>query len=455
MILLLLVLIRLPALLFDYPLIIPELIWDITGQKLAEGNVMFRDIRETTGPLAAGTYFLVNLFFKDTHFAYQVLSLILVILQAIIFNHIVNVHNLFAERTFVPALLYGVFSSIFFDFFTLSTVMLGMTFIILAFHFVLIVIRTGDRDEEIFYTGIFAGLASLFYFPLFIFLLLIILVFLLFTPVNLRKYFVLLTAHVFPLLLCGTYYFLRDGLDEFIESYFFPLFTDMEYFLSLRGFLTVLIVPASLLVISIATIAMASRYVNFQYVAIRIFGLWIFFAAATVYLSSRLSLYHAFVFIPVFVFFGTHFFLLLKHRIIRELSFIVIFILVLLINYGTLYGFAFRKNPIVIDGLLVKKPEGFDIKNSRIVVFGEEKSFYKDNMLATPYFNWKLSEKELKNTNSYEGVSEIYRNFKKDLPDLILDSKNITENIFGKIPELEGMYEKRGTIGEYEMYYKK
>ena len=455
LIFLLLLLIRLPAFLFEYPVIIPELIWDLTGQKLAEGGVMYRDVRESLGPLAAGTYYLINLIFNNTHIAYQVLSLLLVFIQAFLFNFILNVNNLFSERSFVPGLLYVVFSTLFFDFFTLSPVMLGITFIILAFHFVFLLIRIGDRDEEIFYTGALTGIAALFHFPFFIFLLLIIFVFLLFTPGNLRKYFVLLTAFAFPLLLAGTYYFLRNGFEEFLTDYFYPIYADMELFLSLKVFIVVLLVPALILFMSFIFILTSSRYINYQYITIRIFGLWILFAAFTLYLSSRLSVYHFYVFVPALTFFGTHFFLLIKHKITRESSFGLFLILTLIINYGILYQFVFKKNPISIDGLIAERPAGFDVKNSRILVLGTDKTFYKDNMLATPYLNWELSSKELSEMDNYAAISSVYAKFRKDMPGVLIDSKKIIPRLFIRIPEFATLYEKKQQVGEYEIYFLK
>lgn len=455
LIFLLLLLIRLPVFILDLPVIIPELIWDITGQKLAEGGIMYRDIKESLGPLSAGTYFLINLIFTDTHMAYMVLSLILVFLQATLLNFIINVNNMFPDRSFVPGLLYIIFSSLFFDFFTLSPILLGITFIILAFHFVFLLIRAGDRDEETFYTGALVGIATLFHFPLFVFLLLITFVFLLFTPGSFRKYFILLTGFFFPLLLTGTYYFLNNSLNDFLSGFFYPVYGNIEFFLPMKAFFAVLILPALVLFFSFILIMISSRYINYQYVVIRIFGFWIFFAIPTLYLLNRLSLYHFFIFVPPLTFFGTHLFLLIRHNIFRESFFFLFLLLTLLINYGVLYGFIFHKNPITINELVAKKPEGFNVSNSKIVVFGQDKNFYVGNQLATPYLSWELSSEELLNMDNYAAVSSVYERFKSDFPDVIADGKNIVPKLFERIPELEKRYEKKEQIGEYDIYFNK
>ncbi|MBX9853105.1 MAG: hypothetical protein K2X86_15285 [Cytophagaceae bacterium] len=452
MILILLVLIRLPSLIYGYPLLIPELIWQLSGEKMADGFLLYRDIWEGIEPFSGGAYFLIDKIFGESQFVYQILSLILVFIQAILFNFILNINNVYPERTFVPALLYIIFSSLFFDFYTLSPVLMGMTFVILAMHFVFLQIRTVDDDENLFYAGLLVASSSLFYFPFFIFLLMALLAFLLFTPSSIRKYFVLLSGFFFPYTVAGTYYFIRDGLDEFIYCLFYSSFVHTEFLVTGKIIAFTMAIPVIIFILSIFTIVANSRYINYQYVTMRIFGVWLILSVATLYFSRTISTFQLFVCVPPLSFFAAHFFLLTKNKYIREISFAAFSIIILWINYGTLYSFAFKKNPVnyekmVADNMKSELPE--EIKNKKLLVLGDDKSYYVNNIPATPYLNWDLSKKHFDDLNNFNNISEIYKNFSKDMPDVIIDKEKIAPALFAKIPKLGEQFRK---MDGYDIY---
>jgi hypothetical protein len=445
MILVILVIIRLPVFLYGYPLLLPELTWQIIGEKMGDGFVLYRDVWTTLEPFSAGTYFVIDGIFGKSQFVYQFLTLVLIFLQAIIFNFVLSINNLYPERTYVPALLYVLFSSLFLDFYTLSPPLLGMTFIIVAFHFVFFQIRTADDDENVFYTGILIAIASLFYFPYLIFILLAILSFLFFSGAALRKYLLLIIGFVFPFLLVGVYFFLRDALGNFLLSVTTSIFSDTELLVSGKTLGISLIVPLVLMGVSVLIIYAYSRYINYQYVAIRIFSFWIVLSLITLYLTRGLSAYHLFVFVPTLAFFATHFFTLVKNNLVREISFAVCVIVILWINYHVLYQLSVKKDTTVYGEMIVKEiPEYAAIKNKKILVLGNERSYYNHNQLATPYLNWDLAQKHFQDLDNYHNVSTIYGNFKKDMPEVIIDEDKIAPKLFERLPELKSQYELQG-----------
>jgi hypothetical protein len=57
--------------------------------------------------------------------------------------------------------------------------------------------------------------------------------------------------------------------------------------------------------------------------------------------------------------------------------------------------------------------------------------------MATGYLSWSLAQSDFKNPNNYMSLSNIYNNFMKDMPDVIIDGENeslkkITETIHEK-----------------------
>jgi hypothetical protein len=104
---------------------------------------------------------------------------------------------------------------------------------------------------------------------------------------------------------------------------------------------------------------------------------------------------------------------------------------------------------------MVTKPQAFQVEGKRILVLGTDKSFYKDNLLATPYLNYELSEGELIRVEDYQVISSIYKNFKSDMPDVIVDSKNVMPGLFEKIPELGSSYRKADVVEGSQLYTRK
>ena len=443
MILIILIIIRLPALIYGYPLLIPELTWQLIGEKMSDGFVLYRDIWTATEPFSAGVYYFLDILFGKSQFMLQFFSLLLVFIQAAIFNFVLSINNLYPERTYVPALLYVIFSSLFFEFYTLSPPMLGMTFIIMAMHFVFFQIRTSEDDENIFYTGNLIAIASLFYFPFIICIVLVVLAFLFFTGATLRKYFLLLTGFIFPFIVVGTYYFVREGLDSFLSSFGMALFSDTELMVSGKALGVGLIVPVLLLIVSIFAIYSKARYINYQYIAIRIFLFWLILSFITLYFTRMLSTFHLFIFVPSLSFFSAHFFLLVRRKLIREIVFAASVIIILWINYAVLYQFATNKKPLPYEEMLVKEgPEFSAYKDKMLLVLGNDRSCYKNNHLATPYLNWELSQKHFSDLNNYETVSEVYENFVNDMPEVIIDQDTVAEQLFKRLPKLGQQYKK-------------
>ncbi|MCP9747025.1 hypothetical protein EGI24_09990, partial [Lacihabitans sp. CS3-21] len=69
-----------------------------------------------------------------------------------------------------------------------------------------------------------------------------------------------------------------------------------------------------------------------------------------------------------------------------------------------------------------------------IFVTGQHIDAYRTNSMATGYLSWSLAQSDFKNPNNYMSLSNIYNNFKKDMPDVIIDGENVIPAIFKNIP---------------------
>jgi hypothetical protein len=443
-----LIIIKLPMLINGVPLILPELSWMLIAERMNEGFAMYKDIWETLEPFSAGTYFLLYKLAGNSRLSYEVCSLLFIFIQAVALNMVLNINNVYPEKTLIPALLYIVFSSIFFDFLTLSPPLMGVTFVIIALHYVLLQTRTGGNDENMFYTGLFIGIASLFYLPYFVFMIFSIFSFVLYVGPGLRKYLVMIFGFLFPFLMVGVYYFCLDGLGSLYHNFIISLFLGLkDKLISNSAMLVLLTIPGALFAAAVFFVSSRAKYTNYQFNCFRVMGLWMGFGIISILLSITISPYLLIILVPALAYFCTNFFLLAKHSTIEESVFWVTTLLVLLVSYGVLYGIGFKKSPVSFEKMKVKEevsPE--QIKNLRILVLGENHSLYKNNKLATPYYNWTLSRRHFSDLDNYKNLSRIYSNFLKDMPDVIIDEHGIGDYLFYRIPLLGKEYHKAGNI---------
>lgn len=248
---------------------------------------------------------------------------------------------------------------------------------------------------------------------------------------------------IFPYLLIGTYYFLRDGSDDFIQCLSYSLFYKTEIWVALKAIILTSIVPLIYLIVSIGAISVVSRYINYQYVAIRVWGLWLIFGIVSLYFTDTFAPNQLYVFVPVLAFFMAHLFQLLKNKWMREGSFFVLLIIILWTNYKILYDFSMGKYPESYSKIVIQKPDlPIDLENKKILVLGTDKSYYKGNKLGSPYLNWELAKKYFSDLNNYENISIIYQHLSTDLPEVIIDQENIVPSLFKKIPVIANDYQR-------------
>jgi hypothetical protein len=431
------------------PIILPELSWMLVAERMNEGFVLYKDIWDTLEPFSAGTYFLLYKLAGNSQISYQICSLLFVFIQAIIFNMVLNINNVYPEKTLIPALLYIVFSSIFFDFLTLSPPLMGVTFIIIALHYVFIQTRAAGNDENMFYTGLFIGIASLFYLPYFVFMIFSIFSFVLYVGPGLRKYLIMILGFLLPFLIVGVYYFCLNGLESLYHNFIVSLFLGLKNkLISNSAMLVLLIIPGLLFAVAVFYVSARAKYTNYQFNCFRIMGLWLGFGIISILLSITISPYLLIILLPGLAYFCTNFFLLAKHSIIEESVFWVTAFLILLVSYGVLYGVGFKKSPIVFEKMKVQTITSVaeQINGSKLLVLGENPSMYKNNKMATPYYNWTLSRRHFSDLDNYKNLSSIYSNFLKDMPDVIIDEHGVGDYLFYRIPLLGKEYSKIGNV---------
>jgi hypothetical protein len=423
----------------------------ILGEKLSKGFLLYQDIWENTAPLSAGAYSLIHLTFGKSQLSYQIIALLVTFGQAMYFNFICRKNELFNEKSFLPAAIYLILMNLFFDFFTLSPVLMSTTFLLLAIDNVLYHIKQESSDTSIFNTGFYVSLASLFYLPCTSFIIFPIFAFILFSRTSFRQYLVLLIGYIFPTGLTLLFFYWYDAQDSFMTNFVLSyVYLQPDSIYSAPVFMVILIVPLSIVGLSIMTLIGSNKHINYQVIAQQLMFFWIILSLAIFTFSEKKGAYQLITVIPAISFFIIHYLVILKKKFIAELTFLGLIVSTLYVTYDSLYGGILEHTIINTNETFVKNYQ-YDhlLRNAKIIVLGPNHSVFRYNSLATPYLNWGLSENHFNNLDSYNNVVGIYENFKNDMPDYIIDEEGIIEKVFERIPQLKATFQ----ASEYNNIY--
>ena len=447
-ILLLILAIRLPLFYFGVPIIIPEVKWLLIGEAIANGKDMYKDIWDFTGPLSAGLYSLLHLAFGKSIGAYRAISMLLVLIQCGIFNNLLLSNKAYNQNTYVPAFMYMIFMHMSFDFFTLSPVLMGMTFALLAVNNLFQRMDNTTRDELFVQMGFYLGIATLFYLPFFLYFIVIILSLLIYTGSIFRRMLLMVYGYLIVMILAALYYFWFDSLSIFrilyAESAFF--LDSFDYF-TWKEYLGLSAVPLAIFIVAYFKTKTVGRYINAQIKIQNVMLMFMSMGILAVLLSKEFSTYQLIYIVPCLAFYTSHYLLLLKRWIVAETITSIICGLILLNMLFPLKEWLFVNEFVSYDNLIAKESPYKQITSEKeILVIGDHIELYQGASLATPYLNWQFSQKHLENLEYYDNLTETFINFSNDLPEIIIDEKGVAEKLFDKMPTIALKYSQHDSF---------
>ncbi|MEO0552051.1 MAG: hypothetical protein AAF149_02555 [Bacteroidota bacterium] len=445
---LLLLAVRLPALLGSYETSVQELNLMLVGERLASGFDMYSDVWETTSPISAGVFGIVDFLFGRSQTAYLIIAWIFVCIQVFFFNRMVLANKVYNENTYVPGLVYGLVASLHNDFFTLTPMLMGVTFLLPALNNIFNHIEVrAKHDEQILYIGLYVGMAYLVYLPMIVFGLAVLVAFVFFTGTVTRRYIMLFYGLLLPLLAISFYYLLLKRWQDFMYSALQPLFSGYQHwYVSYKFLLIMLAIPLLFLVMSFFKMASSGRFNNFQARLNQSMFLFMLFALGAIFLNDAGTPNAYFLLTPFFSYFLCHLFLLIKRKFIAEVSFLLFILSVALINYG---NFKILSNQDYTNEYYINEGEYLQYTNKKIVVFGENKRPYNHASVATPFLNWEISKDVLQRPDYYDNLTIILKGFKQDMPDIIIDDSGVMPSLQERVVPLKENY-KLKSAGIYE-----
>jgi len=443
---LLIILIRLPFFFGEMPLIVPELEWMLVGSSISFQKILYLDVWDDLAPLSAMVYALVDFAGGRSQWAYQLIAIVVVFFQSYLFNKLLISSKAFKENTYVPALTFTTLMSTFFDFFTLSPVLMSGIFQLFLINGIFNHLAVKAKDEQFLNIGLALGLSTLFYLPSLAYLPVSILSLGLFSSMTFKRYILMFFGFLFPIVLVGVFFFWHGGLLQFIDSYFFSwMATPFRELVSLKTMWFISISGLVLLVFSWIKIYTGSRYNNLQNNYMLIMILFLIGAFVMVFMSRERAPHQLMVFVAPMSFYIAHLFLLIKRKVLTEAIFLAFFAITLTINYGVLYKFVVPQALVQYEDLLVQ-PTPWDqiVQGKKLLIMGDEPDAYLHAYPATPYLNWNLSKAHLNHINSFNTMSLIYDNFINDMPEVILDQKQVVPQLFMQMPTISSKYTKQG-----------
>ena len=247
-----------------------------------------------------------------------ILLLALVSGQAIYLNLMLNKHVVLYRSSFIPALIFGLFVSIAPSMMQLHPVFLVNLLIIYLLDRIFSVFKDEILISRLVDCGLFAGIASLIYFPAIVVLPFFIMTTSLLRPFKIKEWLIIIIAFCVPCFLVSTYFFWTHTLLEFWKSYFnhfneirlIPLINKTTPGIVLAIFIFLLLV-ISLLKLAINFRKNVIRTRNFQ----RIFIFYLIFGIVWLLFAGGFNVVHlAFLAVPASVF-CAYLFLVAKKKI--------------------------------------------------------------------------------------------------------------------------------------------
>lgn len=419
----------------------------IIGERLSEGNVLYRDLWTETGPAAATVYWIIDSLFGRSQAVYKIIALLLVGYQSLLFNRILIRSQSLSQPMYIPALIYACLSILSTDFLTLSPQLMANTSLLMALSLVSEhIMNRMKQDERIQYIGFFLIISTLLYFPYVVFLVGVILVLMIFTGTILRRYFLIAYGYFIPLILVAIYYWYMDGLTFFWQQFVVAGFLRIaDPVISAKALLLIASVPAIFLLFAIAKFFGRIRYTNFQITLIQVIILLFVFAGIGYWLSPFKSPHSLLIFLPFAAYLISHFFALIKRRFTSELVFAIFLTLIILWNMSAYSRYSPANSLIDLSGLMAGPSKWDKVANGkRVMLLTPELNVLRECTLASPGLNWEISSQVYKNPDEYSKMVMVYNQIKSEKPELIIDPSGLMNEIFRKMPSLKAEYRQSG-----------
>ncbi len=282
------------------------------------------------GPFAH-LLFTIDLENAFSPFANILISAILTIAQALIFNYLINKNNLHGKQSFLPGLLYVTTASLFLPFTTLNPALICNFLVIWIIAKFLQIGKSGTALLLIFDVGLIIGVGTLIYFPFIAMLLMVFIALLLYRSFNWREWVVGILGFITIFFFLAVFYYWTDNFSVFYQI-FKPLSNKFPAVFKIDYNHYLVLIP----ILSIIVLALLQLRQNFfrSFISTRkayqLLFIMFLVAGASFYLNTEFQIWHFLLCVPPGAVILSYYFANAKKLWVYEPLFVV---LVLSIEY--------------------------------------------------------------------------------------------------------------------------
>ncbi|SHM60294.1 hypothetical protein SAMN04488057_102295 [Cyclobacterium lianum] len=444
----LLILLRIPYYLMDIPITQPELLWQLLGERMTAGNLHFADTIDSTGPLSALVYGINQLLFENSLLSFSLISFLLILFQIFYTNELLIRVNAYEESNYLPAFIMVILYQLSFDFMTLSPALMGNTFLLLAMGQLLrLTSVNANTVPAVLLMGFWAGIAFCFHFSYLALLPFFILTGLLVNGFTFQQLNLLVTSYLLPFAACAVFYFWQDALSEFFRLYVvLGVKIQALYHVAIKDLLYIFSLPLLLTLFGYFLNNTMHRMNVNQQKQNQLLFLYLLFNIATFFLMERISPYQFVSIFPPIAYFTTHLFTISSKRMMQQSMAYGLLLIIPFIGYSWVF---YQKNEPSFERYKVNIDAGRDIpKDSSVMVLDDNLDSYNQAKAASPYLNFRLTRLYFEGMDERERKVRIYRDLKRESPDLIIDETQVFHLWTKDIPHYRFLYENEGA-GRY------
>jgi len=256
-----------------------------------------------------------------------VISLVLIVTQALFLTNVINRQSVLKEVTHLPALIYVVLMSCFPEQLSFNPLLFANFFIIIFLNSLFNFYRAESAMFHVFDAGLFIGIAALFYWPSLFLFPLIWAALILLRPFDWRDWVASLLGVMLPLLVFATVLFWFDKLKiESMKAMIEPFYKVQFSTVYNNTYIILFIILALIIIASLIKFSQdLSTFAKLRTRKFLMLFVWFFLFAALSYFVSvkRTMISLSFLAIPLSVIFSNYF-LSLKNQLVTELMFIVL-----------------------------------------------------------------------------------------------------------------------------------
>src|SRR4030042_5013298 len=238
------------------------------------------------------------------------------------------------ERTFLPAVIYILFSAVFPECQVLNPVLPAALFLMLAVMRIMETYRKPGTAFSFFDAGIFIGIGSLFYINVIWFGLLLIIGIALLRTSNIKEPVISVLRLLSPyFLLTGLYYVLGKDIGGFLSDIAWNLFGESPGYEFSRLTIIILILSGLIFLISISFLIMQMNSKKIKSRKTFFLLLWALFISLAAYLSlPSVSVEMIWITGIPASYILAHYFVFIRKKIVPEIMFLGFFLLVVLLQ---------------------------------------------------------------------------------------------------------------------------